>query len=138
MADVRTRNEIVANDGTTFVTFGANALKHVINQADVGRELIVKISGNAGMIQVELDAAIQYITTSHGSSGTGDSAFVVAALGTADGSAFVSGTTTDVFLRCQGTGDLTVASVKAAAEGVTGGNATTFTVTIPAIFTPAK
>jgi hypothetical protein len=90
------------------------------------------------MIQVELDAAIQYITTSHGSSGSGDSAFVVAALGTADGSAFVSGTTTDVFLRCQGTGDLTVASVKAAAEGVTGGNATTFTVTIPAIFTPAK
>ena len=35
-------------------------------------------------------------------------------------------------------GDLTVASVKAAAEGATGGNATTFTVTIPAIFTPAK
>jgi len=138
MADAYTRIETVNNAGTTVATFGANALKHVINQADVGRELIVKISGNAGMIQVELDAAIQYITTSHGSSGSGDSAFVVAALGTADGSAFVSGTTTDVFLRCQGTGDLTVASVKAAAEGVTGGNATTFTVTIPAIFTPAK
>ena len=138
MADAYTRIETVNNAGTTVATFGANALKHVINQADVGRELIVKISGNAGMIQVELDAAIQYITTSHGSSGSGDSAFVVAALGTADGSAFVSGTTTDVFLRCQGTGDLTVASVKSAAEGVAGGNATTFTVTIPAIFTPAK
>ena len=130
MADVRTRNEIVANDGTTFVTFGANSLKHVINQADVGRELIVKISGNAGMIQVELDAAIQYITTSHGSSGSGDSAFVVAALGTADGSAFVSGTTTDVFLRCQGTGDLTVGT---ADQGIAG-----LTITIEAIFTPAK
>ena len=120
------------------VQLAANFRKHAINQADVGRELIVKIAANAGMIQVELDAAIQYITTSHGSSGSGDSAFVVAALGTADGSAFVSGTTTDVFLRCQGTGNLTVASVKAAAEDVTGGNATTFTVTIPAIFTPAK
>ena len=138
MADAYTRIETVNNAGTTVATFGGNALKNVINQADVGRELIVKISGNAGMIQVELDAAIQYITTSHGSSGSGDSAFVVAALGTADGSAFVSGTTTDVFLRCQGTGDLTVASVKSAAEGVAGGNATTFTVTIPAIFTPAK
>jgi hypothetical protein len=52
--------------------------------------------------------------------------------------AFVAGTTTVVFLRVQGTGDLTVASVKAAAEGVTGGNATTFTVTIEAIFAPAK
>ena len=137
MADAYTRIETVNNAGTTVATFGANALKHVINQADVGRELIVKISGNAGMIQVELDAAIQYITTSHGSSGSGDSAFVVAALGTADGSAFVSGTTTDVFLRCQGTGDLTVASVKSACEGATGGGSGTFTVSIEAIFTPA-
>ena len=138
MADASTQAQTYSNAGAAVAYNTSNYLKHVINQADVGRELIVKISGNAGMIQVELDAAIQYITTSHGSSGSGDSAFVVAALGTADGSAFVSGTTTDVFLRCQGTGDLTVASVKAAAEGVTGGNATTFTVTIPAIFTPAK
>ena len=138
MADASTQAQTYTNAGVALAYNTTNYLKHVINQADVGRELIVKISGNAGMIQVELDAAIQYITTSHGSSGSGDSAFVVAALGTADGSAFVSGTTTDVFLRCQGTGDLTVASVKAAAEGVTGGNATTFTVTIPAIFTPAK
>jgi hypothetical protein len=130
MADVRTRNEIVANDGSTYVTFGANSLKHVINQADVGRELIVKVSGNAGMLNLELDAAIQYITTSHGSAGSGDSAFVVAAVGTADGTAFVSGTTTDVFLRVQGTGDLTVATVNA----LTGSP----TVTIEAIFTPAK
>jgi hypothetical protein len=64
--------------------------------------------------------------------------FVVAAVGTADGSAFVSATTDTVYLRCQGTGDLTVASVKSAAEGATGGGSGTFTVSIVAIFTPAK
>jgi hypothetical protein len=140
MANLTATTQMYDNAGGAIAAsqLGANNYKHVINQADVGRELIVKVSGNAGMLNLELDAAIQYITTSHGSAGSGDSAFVVAAVGTADGTAFVSGTTTDVFLRVQGTGDLTVASVKAAAEGATGGNATTFTVTIPAIFTPAK
>ena len=140
MANLTATAQIYDNSGNAIAAsqLGANNYKHALNQADVGRELIVKVSGNAGMLDIELDAAIQYITTSHGTNGSGDSAFVVAAVGTADGSAFVSGTTTDVFLRCQGTGALTVASVKSAAEGVAGGNAPTFTVTIPAIFTPAK
>jgi hypothetical protein len=129
MADVRTRNEIVANDGTTYVTFGANSLKHVINQADVGRELIVKIA-KTNMTDTQVNAYIQYITTSHGSSGSGDSAFVVAAIGTADGSAFESGVTDVIFLRVQGTGDLTVGTINA----LTGSP----TATIEAIFTPAK
>ena len=129
MADVRSRNEIVANDGTTYVTFGANSLKHVINQADVGRELIVKIA-KSNMTDTQLNAYIQYITTSHGSAGAGDSAFVVAAVGTADGTAFVSGETDTVYLRCQGTGDLTVGTADQSIAGLT--------VTIEAIFTPAK
>jgi hypothetical protein len=110
-------------------TFGANYLKHVINQADVGRELIVKIA-KTNITNAELSAITGYITTSHGSAGTGDSAFTVAAVGTADGSAFVSGTTDVVFLRVQGTGDLTVASLEALVA--------TSTVTIEAVFTPAK
>ena len=129
MADVRSRNEIVANDGSTYITFGANSLKHVINQADVGRELIVKLAGT-NLTNDDLTSVINYITTSHGSAGAGDSAFVVAAVGTADGSAFVSGTTDNVFLRVQGTGDLTVGT---ADQGIAG-----LTVTIEAIFTPAK
>ena len=129
MADVFSRVETVSNAGATVATFGANALKHVINQADVGRELIVKIA-KSNMTDTELNAYIQYITTSHGSAGSGDSAFVVAAVGTADGSAFESGVTDNVFLRVQGTGTLTVATI----EALTG----TPTVTIPAIFTPAK
>ena len=138
MADVLTRVETVDNTGATVATFGANAYKNRISQSDAGREIVLSLASNSTINDAELNAAISEVTRSQGSAGSGDSAFTVAAVGTADGSAFVAGTTTDVFLRVQGTGDLTVASVKAAAEGVTGGNATTFTVTIPAIFTPAK
>ena len=146
MADLSAFAQTYTNAGVANATsyLPANNYKNVINQADVGRELIVKISADAGMLDIELGAAIAYINTSHGNGvgtvagNSGDSAFTVAAVGTAAGAAFVAGTTQVVFLRVQGTGDLTVASVKAAAEGVTGGNATTFTVTIEAIFTPAK
>lgn len=121
----------------TSATIANNYNKFVINTSDAGRELIVKISSSSTINNAELLAGIRYITTAHGSAGSGDSAFTVAGVGTADGSAFVSGTTADVFLRVQGTGDLTVASVKSACEGATGGGSGTFTVTIPAIFTPA-
>ncbi len=115
-----------------------NYLKHVISQSGVGRELIVKITADAGIDDAELQAAINHITTAHGSSGSGDSAFTIGGLGTADGSAFVAGTTDTVFLRCQGTGDLTVADVKSAAEAVLPDTGTTFTVSIEAVFVPAK
>ena len=127
MADVRTRNEIVANDGTTFVTFGANSLKHVINQADVGRELIIKIA-KTNITDTELNTIISAISSTGGS---GADAFVVAAVGTADGSAFVSGTTDVVFLRAQGTGTYTDDASNA--HGVSGAVTTT-----EAIFVPAK
>ena len=127
MADVRSRNEIVANDGSTYVTFGANSLKHVINQADVGRELIIKIA-KTNITDTELNTIISAISSTGGS---GADAFVVAAVGTADGSAFVSGTTDVVFLRAQGTGTYTDDASNA--HGVTGAVTTT-----EAIFTPAK
>jgi hypothetical protein len=129
MADVTSRVETVSNAGATVATFGANYLKHVINQADVGRELIVKLAGT-NLTDANLQSVISYITTSHGSAGAGDSAFVVAAVGTADGTAFESGVTDTVYLRVQGTGDLTVGT---ADQGIAG-----LTVTIEAIFTPAK
>lgn len=131
MADVYSRNEIVGNDGSTFVTFGANQLKHRINQADVGRELIVKIA-LTNMTDANVTAIRNAITQAGGSGGslpadTGD-AFTVAAIGTADGSAFVSGTTDVLFMRVQGTG--TFSTVDAA--GATGA-----TVTVEATFAPA-
>ena len=122
----------------TATSVAANYKKHVISQSGVGRELIVKVVSTTSINDAELSAAINYITTSHGSAGAGDSAFTIGGFGTADGSAFESGTTDTVFLRLQGTGDLTVASVKSAAEGATGGGSGTFTVSIEAVFQPAK
>jgi hypothetical protein len=129
--------DVSSYTGGMSTQFGANFGKHVISQSDAGRELIVKIVSDAEINNAELSAAISEITRSQGSAGAGDSAFTIAALGTADGTAFVSGTTDTVFLRCQGTGNLTVADIKAAAEGATGGGAGTFTVTVEAHFTPA-
>ena len=137
MADVLTRVETVDNTGTTVATFGANAYKHRIGQSDVGRELIVSIASSTTINDAELSAAINEITRSQGSAGTGDSAFTVAGVGTVNGAAFVSGTTATVFLRCQGTGDLTVGDIKSAAEGATGGGSGTFTATVLAVFAPA-
>ena len=131
MANVTAVAQTYDNSGNAITAsqLGANNYKHVINQADVGRELIVKLAGT-NLTDANLSAVIAYITTSHGSAGAGDSAFVVAAVGTADGTAFVSGETDTVFLRVQGTGDLTVGTADQAIAGLT--------VTIEAIFTPAK
>lgn len=141
MADITAVYQTYNNAGSGVAQADDNYGKHVINQADVGRELIVKVVSNSTINDAELKAAIAYITTAHGdgtgSDLTGDDAFTVAAVGTADGSAFTSGTTDTVFLRCQGTGTLTVASVKSAAEGAAGGGSGTFTVSIEAVFAPA-
>jgi len=137
MADVLTRVETVDNAGGTVATFGANAFKHRISQSDVGREIVLSLASTTTINDAELSAAISEVTRSQGSAGTGDSAFTVAGVGTANGAAFVSGTTATVFLRLQGTGDLTVADIKSAAEGATGGGAGTFTAAIVAIFAPA-
>ena len=111
----------------TSTTVAANYNKFSLSQSDAGRELIVKLAGT-NLTDANLKAVIDYITTSHGSNGSGDSAFTVAALGTADGSAFVSGTTDTVFLRVQGTGDLTVGTADMGIGGLT--------VSIEAVFAP--
>jgi len=131
MADVLSRVETVSNTGATVATFGANFGKHRINQADVGRELIVKVA-LTNMTDANVTAIRNAITLAGGAAGvlpadTGD-AFTVAAIGTADGSAFVSGTTDVVFMRVQGTGTFNTTDA-AAGTGAT--------VTVEAIFTPA-
>jgi hypothetical protein len=84
-----------------------NFEKMVISQADVGRELIVSAS-KTDMSNAELKAVRAQLTLAGGDRlGTdvnGPDAFTVAAFGTADGTAFVSGTTDVVFFRLQGTG----------------------------------
>ena len=132
MADVRSRVETVNNAGGTLATFGANFGKHVINQADVGRELIVKVA-LTNMTDANVTSIRNAITLAGGSAGalpanTGD-AFTVAAIGTADGSAFVSGTTDVIYMRVQGTGTFNTTDA-AAGTGAT--------VTVEATFAPAK
>lgn len=122
MADVK-------NLAVGATTVGANYLKHTIATSDAGRTLIVSVS-KTNMTDAELNTVINFMTISKGSNGTGDSAFTVAGLGTADGSPFVSGTTDVVYLRLQGTGDLTAGADFA---GVTGA-----TVAIVCVFQPAK
>ena len=101
---------------------GVNANKFVISQSDAGRELVISVNrstANGAMTDAILLAVMRYITTSHGVAGAGDSAFTIAAVGTADGSAFVSGTTETVYMRVQGTGDLTLADADTGIANVT-------------------
>jgi hypothetical protein len=136
MADVYSRNEIAANNSTSAspvftTTFGANQLKHRINQADVGRELIVKVA-LTNMTDANVTSIRNAITLAGGVAGslpsnTGD-AFTVAAIGTADGSAFESGVTDIIFMRVQGTGTFDTTDA-AAGTGAT--------VTVEATFAPA-
>ena len=131
MADVLTRVETVDNAGATVATFGQNFGKHKINQADVGRELIIKIA-LTNMTDANVTAIRNAITQAGGVAGalpasTGD-AFTVAAIGTADGSAFSTGVTDVLFMRVQGTGTFDTTDA-AAGTGAT--------VTVEATFAPA-
>lgn len=132
MADLSSFAQTVSNTGATVATLSTNYGKHVINQADVGRELIVKIA-KTNMTDANVTAIRNAITLAGGSGGTlqsnqGD-AFTVAAIGTADGSAFESGVTDVLFMRVQGTGTFDTTDA-AAGTGAT--------VTVEAVFAPAK
>jgi hypothetical protein len=114
-------------------TAGVNSRKFAISQSDAGREIIVKVA-KTDMTDAELYTIYNAITVSGGSGNGSDidgpDAFTVAGFGTADGSAFVSGTTDVVFFRLQGTGTYTPDSSDA--HGVTGA-----VTTIEAVFRPA-
>jgi len=129
MADLSAVRQTSDNSGNAIAGayLSANNYKTVINQADVGRELIIKVA-KSNMTDAEVNTIIAAITVQRTG---GDSAFTVAAVGTADGTAFVSGTTDVIYLRAQGTGVYT--AVGSNAHGVTGA-----VTTIEAIFTPAK
>jgi len=132
MADLSSLAQTVNNSGSTVATLTTNFGKHVINQADVGRELIVKVA-LTNMTNANVTAIRNAITLAGGVAGalpvdTGD-AFTVAAIGTADGTPFESGTTDVIFMRVQGTGTFNTVD---AAAGIGG-----CTVTVEAIFTPA-
>ena len=144
MANVLTRIETVDNTGATLATFGQNVGKHVINQADVGRELIISLTrtnANGGLTDAVITSVRNAITQAGGSAGalpanTGD-AFTVAAIGTANGAAIVNTAaaiagntaTTTVFMRVQGTGTFDTTDATAGVSNLT--------VAVVATFAPA-
>jgi hypothetical protein len=109
-------------------TAGVNANKFVIAQSDAGRELVVSGS-KTNMTHDDLTAVYRQLTLAGGdgtgTDKTGPDAFTFAGFGTADGSAFVSGTTDVVYFRVQGTGTPNLTEV----SGVT--------LAVVATFTPA-
>jgi hypothetical protein len=108
MADLSSFYQTYTNTGGNGVTLTTNFGKHVINQADVGREIIVSATKGGGLAEADLTAVRNQLTLAGGDgTGTdqgGPDAFTVAAIGTATGAAFSAGVTTVVFLRVQGTG----------------------------------
>ena len=132
MADLSSLAQTVSNAGATLSVLTTNFGKHVINQADAGRELIIKIA-LTNMTDANVTTIRNAITQSGGVAGvlpatTGD-AFTVAAIGTATGVPFVSGTTDVLYMRVQGTGTFDTTD---AAAGIGG-----CTVTVEAVFAPA-
>jgi hypothetical protein len=132
MADLSSFAQTVSNAGATVATLTDNFGKHVINQADVGRELIVSFTKTA-MTNADVTAYRNAITLAGGANGDliagqGD-AFTVAAIGTATGVPFVSGTTGVLFMRVQGTGTFNTTDAAAGIGGTT--------VAVVAEFTPA-
>jgi hypothetical protein len=144
MADVLSRVETVDNAGGTLATFGANFGKHVINQADVGREIIISLTrtnANGGLTDAVITSVRNAITQAGGVAGvlpsnTGD-AFTVAAIGTLNGAAILNtaaaitaGTaTTTIFMRVQGTGTFDTTDATAGIANLT--------VAVVATFNPA-
>ena len=133
MADLSSFAQTVSNAGATVAVLTTNFGKHVISQSDAGRELIIKIA-LTNMTDANVTTIRNAITQSGGSAGalpanTGD-AFTIAAIGTATGVPFVSGTTDVLFMRVQGTGTFDTTD---AAAGIGG-----CTVTVEAVFQPAK
>jgi hypothetical protein len=110
-------------------TVGANYNKFVINTSDAGRELVLSAT-KTDMTDADLLAVYRQLTQAAGDgSGTdtdGADAFTFAGFGTADGTAFVSGTTDVVFFRVQGTGTANTTTVSGVALAVV------------AIFAPAQ
>ena len=133
MADLSSLAQTVSNAGATLSVLTTNFGKHVISQSDAGRELIIKVA-LTNMTDANVTTIRNAITQSGGVAGalpadTGD-AFTVAAIGTATGVPFVSGTTDVLYMRVQGTGTFDTTD---AAAGIGG-----CTVTVEAVFTPAK
>lgn len=92
-------------------TVGQNFNVYGIGQSDAGREYIISITADAGVLtNAKLDQAIAYLTTGHYTSSNtdGSSAGTIAAIGTSDGTAYDPAADTVVYVRLQTTEDFDI------------------------------
>jgi hypothetical protein len=102
--------------GTSGRYVGANFDVYGIGQSDAGREFIVSITADAATLtNAKLDEAISYLTTGHYTSSNtdGSSAGTIAAIGTADGTAYDPAADTVVYVRLQTTEDFAITDFNA-------------------------
>ncbi len=103
-------------------TIAANYRKNGISQSDAGREFVVSITADAGTLtNAKLNEAIDYLTTNNYTSSNtdGSTAATIAALGTADGTAFDPAADTVVYVRLQTTDAFAVTDFNAAQTNTT-------------------
>jgi len=98
----------MADLSSTYVANNFNKFAIHSQEAVFGLVVPVTKSDTGNLTNAVLLAVYRQLTAAggsgNGSDTNGPDAFTFAAFGTADGSAFVSGTTTDVFFRLQGSG----------------------------------
>jgi hypothetical protein len=114
-------------------TVGANYEKFVKAQSDVGKEIIISATKAGGLDHDDLLAVYSQLTLTGGTPGyntpdlDGPDAFTLSSVGLATANAaFVSGTTTTVFFKAQGTGIPNLTEVSGT------------TLAVVAVFEPAK
>ena len=119
--------------GTSGRYVGANFDVYGISTSDAGREFILSITADAATLtNAKLDQAIAYLTSgNYTSSNTdGSSAGTIAAIGTADGTAYDPAADTVVYVRYQTTEDFVVTDYN--------DSQTNTTIAIVCEFKPAK
>ena len=115
-------------------TVGQNFNVYGIGQSDAGREFIVSVTADAGVLtNAKLAEAIAYLTTGHytSSNADGSSAGTIAAIGTDDGTAYDPAADSVVYVRLQTTEDFAVTDFNA-------NDALGVTLAVVCQFRPAK
>ena len=119
--------------GTSGRYVGANFDVYGISTSDAGREFIISITADAGVLtNAKLDEAISYLTTGHYTSSNtdGSSAGTIAAIGTDDGTAYDPAADSVVYVRLQTTEDFVITDFN--------DSQTNTTIAIVCQFRPAK
>ena len=135
MANLTAVAQVYDNSGNAIAAsqLGANNYKNAISTSDAGREFIVSITADTSTLtDAKLNEAIAYLTSNNYTSSNtdGSTAATIAAIGTADGTAYAPAADTVVYVRLQTTDDFAVTDFNAAS--------TLSTMAVVCEFKPAK